>query len=62
MNWADVVYVLLLIPLGLVEGLLLALNYFQRELGFRSEAIDRRRRFRREVTADIERITGGQDG
>lgn len=59
MNWADVLYVLLFIPRGLLEGAHIAVDYLQHGLSIKSAAIDAKLAFRRQATADIERITGG---
>lgn len=59
MNWADVLFVALIVPAAIVQAIHQAMSVLAMGLAVKSNAIDERRRFIREAHESIEKIAGG---
>ena len=61
LNWAGVAWSLLVIPLGIAQGFVLAIDNLLSGLSNTSLSIDRRRRFANEAAVAIESMTRGEE-
>ena len=59
MNWADVCYIAIALPLMLTQALSHYLLEVAKVFVAESRAIDRRKEFTRQASLDIETLTGG---
>lgn len=61
-NWADVSFALLSVPLALLEGVVDALSIIRAAFASQSRRIDDSKKFQREVMLTIESIPEAKDG